>query len=289
MSVPMSLVVATAKPWPRLAPLLDAVRSQARAAGAEVLVADGDGDGVPDDIGEPFVVVRRPGADVFLLRAEAITHARGAVVALLEDHSYPDPDYCSRVVKAFEEHPDMLGIVGTARNGAPKPLDDASFLLTWAPFLAPLTEVPSDRCAPPGVVAFRRSALPAAPPPPGWLEYELSAQLRRDGRLVADDRVRVNHVQHLGARAFPIQFHAGRGYGGLTHEPRASIPRGRRVREALGIPATLMRQTAEGTRRSNWPHRRRSLALVAVLAACNSAGQVVGVLTGPGKSTSHLE
>jgi hypothetical protein len=285
----ISVIVATTKPWPRLAPLVDALRTQAQRAGAEVIVVDGDGDGTPDDLGEPFVVVRRPGLDVFQLRAEAMPLVQGDIVALLEDHSYPDPDFCARLVQAFDAHPEAVGVVGTARNGAPEMLDDASFLLTWGPFLAPLDTVPPDRCAPPGVVSYRRSALPTTVPSPGWLEYELSVHLRDRGQVVADDRIRVEHVQHVGWGAFAIQFHAGRGYGGLDHEPRASVPRRQRLREALMIPSTLVRQTADGTRRSDWPHRRSSLGLVAMMASCNAAGQVVGLLRGPGNSPSHLE
>lgn len=289
MRPPISIVVASTKPWPRLATLVEELGGQARDAGAEVIIVDGSGNGTPQDLGVPFVVVHRPGMDVFQLRAEALPFARGELVALLEDHTYPDPDYCARLVQAFAENPSAIGVVGTARNGAPRLLDDASFLLTWGPFLAPLDVVPQDRCAPPGVVAFRRSALPTTVPEPGWLEYELSVHLRDQGKVIIDDHIRVEHIQHVGWGAFEIQYHAGRVYGGLNHEPRASLPRRQRIREAVSLPATLVRQTAAGTLRSGWAHRRRSLALVGILATCNAAGQVVGVLHGPGESPSHLE
>ena len=47
-------------------------------------------------------------------------------------------------------------------NAAPRWIDRASFLLTFGPFLAPLDEIPLDRCPPPGVMVFR-AAAPMAP------------------------------------------------------------------------------------------------------------------------------
>jgi hypothetical protein len=123
----------------------------------------------------------------------------------------------------------------------------------------------------------------------GWLEYELTVELRAQGRLAADDRVRINHVQHLGLRAFPIQYHAGRGYGGLEHEPRSSIPRMQRVREALSVPGVLVRQTRDGLGRSGTRESFACMTIIGAFACCNALGQIVGVLRGPGNSASHLE
>jgi hypothetical protein len=288
VSPALTLIVPTTKPPPRAWTVAEAVRDQAIAHDAEVLVATSAevGTRVPDD---PCRVMQRPGADVFTLRAEALAEARGEIVALLEDHNFPAGDFCERVLAAFAENPQADGVVGTATNGSPGLLDRASFLLTWGPFLAPMPDVPRDRCPPPGVVAFRRSVLPDDPPPAGWLEYELSVELRDRGRLVADDRVQIDHVQDVGLSAFPLQFHAGRGFGGLDHEPRSSMPRRVRLREAIDLPSVLMRQTREGLRRGGHRESAACMVTVGAYAVCNAFGQVVGVLRGPGKSTQHLE
>lgn len=285
---PLTLVIPTTKPPPRAWASAETAREQALAHHAEILVATGNPSASPGP-GEPCRVLQVPGADVFELRARAVVEARGDVIVVLEDHNTVAPDFCARVLAAFSEHPEVDGVVGTATNGALGLLDRASFLLTWAPFLAPMPDVPLDRCPPPGVVAFRRSVLPSHQPPDGWLEYELVHDLRERGRLVADDRVQINHIQHLGLRAFPIQYHAGRGYGGLEHEPRASIPRRTRLRQAVGLPAVLVRQTRDGLSRGGNHESVACMATVAAYAVCNALGQIVGVFRGPGNSPTHLE
>jgi hypothetical protein len=284
----LTLIVPTTKPPPGAWVAAEAIRDQAVAVDAEVLVAASAdvGTRVPD---APVRVLRCPGADVFTLRARALAEARGEVVALLEDHNFPAADFCERVLAAFDENPQADGVVGTATNGALGLLDRASFLLTWGPFLAPMDHVPLHRCPPPGVVAFRRSVVPEDAPPDGWLEYELTVGLRDQGRLVADDRVQICHVQHLGLRAFPIQYHAGRGYGGLDHEPRSSLPRRARLREAIDLPAVLVRQTREGLRRGGRRESTACMMTVGAYAICNAVGQIIGFFRGPGKSTTHLE
>ena len=288
MSCALTLVVPTTSPPPRAYRVAEAVCDQARTHDAEILVEVGNAIASPTP-GDPCRVRHHPGADVFDLRAHALADATGEIIAFLEDHTFPSDDFCAAVLRAFAEHPEADGIVGTVRNGAPGVLDRASFYLTWGPFLAPLSEVSLHRCPPPGAIAFRRSVLPSEVPSPGWLEYELPVDLRDRGRLAADDRVRVDHFQHLGLRSFPIHFHSGRGYGGLEHEPRASMTRRARLREAARLPALLVRQTREGLARSGTNESVPCMVAVGAFATCNALGQMVGVLRGPGSSPSHLE
>jgi hypothetical protein len=210
-------------------------------------------------------------------------------VVLLEDHIAVPDDYCARVVEAFEDDDQALAIVGSVTNGAPRVLDRASFLLTWAPFLAPMPVVPIDRCPPPGAIAFRRSALPTAVPPSGWLEYELPVALRDRGQMIVAERVTVNHVQRVGMRGFALQYHAGRGYSGLEHEPRSSLGRRERLRQAAAIPGILLAQTRAGLRRSGQRESFSCMSAVTAFAVCNALGQMVGVLRGAGSSPKHLE
>ncbi len=288
-SIPISVLVPTVYPPPRAWAVAKTLHDQVAEIGGEVIVATGHEVATPVPP-PPCRVLHQPGADVFGLRAAAAAAARGDVVVVLEDHIEVPDDYCARVVEAFaDDDDDVLAIVGTVSNGAPKVLDRASFLVTWGPFLAPLAGVPEDRCPPPGAIAFRRSVLPADVPPDGWLEYELPVELREQGRMKVAERVTVTHTQYIGMRGFPIQFHAGRGYSGLEHEPVASYGRRRRLRHTAGIPKILVEQTRAGLRRSGSRESRTCMAVVAAFAACNALGQAVGVLRGAGGSPKHLE
>lgn len=288
MAPALTLIIPTGKPPPGAWWTAEGVREQAIAHNAEVLVACGNAIATPEP-SAPCRVLHIPGADVFELRAAALVETRGEIIVVLEDHNLPAPDFCERILAAFKAHPEAAGVVGTASNGAPKLLDRASFLLTWAPFLSPMPELSLHRSPPPGVVAFRRSVVPMGFPPPGWLEYQMGPELLRTGRLVADDRIRIEHIQHVGLGAFAIQFHAGRGYGGMDHRPRATLSKSRRLRDAAKIPALLVRQTRDGLRRGNNRESFACMAAVGAVATCNALGQMVGVLFGPGNSPSHLE
>ena len=284
----LTLLIPTTKAPPGAWSVADAVRAQVIELNAEILIIVGSAVATPAPTA-PCRVLHLPGADVFELRAAGLAGALGEIIVMLEDHNYPANDFCARVLAAFGENPEADGVVGCATNGALGLFDRASFLLTWGPFLAPMHEVSLDRCPPPGIVAFRRSVLPEGVPRSGWLEYEMAVGLREKGLLVADDRVKMSHVQRLGVGAFPIHFHSGRAYGGLDHEPRSSLSRWRRLREAAAVPALLVRQTRDGLRRGDNRESFACRAAVGALAASNAVGQVVGVLFGPGKSPSHLE
>lgn len=93
--------------------------------------------------------------------------------------------------------------------------------------------------------------------------------------MIADDRVQIHHIQHLGFRAFPIQFHAGRAYGGLDHEPRSPLSRRRRLGEAARVPLLLVRQTRDGLRRGDNRESFACMAAVGAFATCNAFGQMV--------------
>lgn len=287
--VTLSVIVPTVQPWPSVRAALDGLRDQVSDAGGEVVVCAGEATGVPDTLGGPFVTLNGP-ADVFALRALGAAHARGEFVSFLEDHVYPPPGWASAVIDAFARHAEAEGIVWGVTNGAPKLVDRASFLVTWGPLFAPLREVPTGRCPPPGAIAYRRRALPDAIPQPGWLEYEFVVALREAGRLAPAPEIAVAHVQHLGLRAFVLQYHAGRAFAGLDHEPRASLPRRKRLADSAKVAATIYRQTRDAiAAHPEWQETRGAMAVVAALAGMNALGQVVGVLAGPGKSTTQLE
>ena len=286
-SIPISVLVPTVYPPPRAWAVANVLHDQVADIGGEVIVASGHeiASPVPPP---PCRVLHEPGADVFGLRAAAAAEARGEVVVVLEDHIAVPDDYCARVVEALADD-EALAIVGTVSNGAPKVLDRASFLVTWGPFLAPLSGVPEDRCPPPGAIAFRRSVLPTAVPPSGWLEYELPIEIREQGRMKVAEKVAVTHIQRVGMRGFTLQYHAGRGYSGLDHEPIASFSRRQRLRHAASIPKILLEQTRAGLRRSGARETIPCMSAVTAFAVCNALGQLVGVLRGAGESPKHLE
>jgi hypothetical protein len=210
---------------------------------------------------------------------------------VLEDHCVAPAGWAAALLEAWDRHPHAQGLLHAIENGAPGLLNEASFLLTWAPLLGPLSAPPADRSAGPGVISYRRDVLPLTVPAAGWLEYELFAQVRAQGRLAIDNAITMLHAQPVGPGVFATHFHSGRCFTGTGSDDTRDRSAFTRLRRVAGTPWVLARQTVRGVWRC--PYQRfdpRSLALSAALACMNSVGQAVGVLTGStGDSPRHLE
>ena len=285
----LSVIVPTVKgpeSWVEPVQILD---RQARHSRTEIVVATARRP-APDGVGETVRSVHVPDADVFALRARALDVACGEFVAILEDHIVVGDEWCHEVVAGFDRNPHADAIIGGVTNGAPACLDRASFLLTFAPFLAPLDQAPLHRCPVPGIIAFRAAVLPRTPPESGYLEFELPTQLLDAGRLVAIPSVRVEHVQHVGARGFALQFHAGVSYAGLNNLSVAARPRRERLRDAVAVPRLLVGQSRAGLARVGEVETLPCRAAIATMAAANGLGQLVGIARhSVGRSPLHLE
>jgi hypothetical protein len=175
-----------------------------------------------------------------------------------------------------------MGVTGPVRNGSTDHLiDQANFLHTFASCVAPVNASQRDRCPPPANVAFRRAAIGSGPIHAGHIELELSPRLFREGLFHVHDGITVTHVQSHGFwLTLRAHFDNGRSTTGLHR-----VPLSRRQ-----LPWNLFR----GSLRSMSPEARAtpavrdSLPLMFLLSCCHAAGEVAGILTGPGRSPARL-
>lgn len=283
----LTVLLATHHPWPAVQTCLEPLTEQAHRLGVQVVVADGDGRGLPADhpFAEHLVV---PGADVFTLRATALAHARGDVIALTEDHCAPANDWCDRILAAHEEHPGADVIGGAVDNGTPRGIADrANFFFTFGEFVAPIRQDLVTRCPPPANVSIKRRVLDTATGEPGWLELVAVPHAFRAGRVALDDRIRVCHHQPVTTRkALAAHFHNGRSSSGLVVA----------ARRGATVPAAVRRWGVLGTEslRVLWRkgHRRAVLrdgAAVLAVSLAHCCGELVGLVRGPGNSAHRLD
>ncbi|MGH7232141.1 MAG: glycosyltransferase family 2 protein [Nitrospiraceae bacterium] len=295
-SIPLSIVIATTKPWPEVRGCLDSLHSQARFAGAEIIVADGHGRGLAEDgdASYPDVVwLKKPHASVFVLRGLAMARARGALVAVTEDHCRVAPDWCERIIKAHAQHPEAAAIGGAVENGATERLIDwANFLLVFAPFVLPIESGPSERICLQANISYKRHVLPQDMPELGMMEMLFNQRLHAQGdTLIADDRLLVYHVQSWGFfGTFAAHFHNGRSIAGFRLPTMGWPERVLRLGGCPLLPPVLLWRTL----RPIWKKRRlyiRTLAclhLLACVVCCHAAGEFIGYLAGPGESPQRL-
>ena len=113
---------------------LAALHRQELATPPEIVVPHDDALADPDTLAARFPAVRflafRGRHSPAELRAQGVAAARGAVVALLEDHCEPDPDWCARTLH-WHASTDHAALGGAIEKGfAPGRQDDRA--LNWA-------------------------------------------------------------------------------------------------------------------------------------------------------------
>lgn len=283
--VALSVVLATIEPWPDLANCLAVLEPQVAAVGGEIIVGDGHGealDAAKASSSERLRWIRLPGASVFELRARGVEQARGEIVAMTEDHCIVGPDWCAQILDAFTRNPDAASVTGPVLNGSTdKLMDWANFLHTFGPFYPPVNRAQDDQCPPIANIAFRRSAIGPGPIATGWLEVELNPRLFAEGRCIVSDNMTVTHVQSHGFwLTMRAHFDNGRSTTGFRSDQltKRQLP-GMLFWSALG---------AMGGAKKLKPAIRASLPLMFVLSCCHAAGEVVGILAGPGRSPARL-
>jgi hypothetical protein len=295
---PVSVVVPTRSAWPAIEPLLDSLRPQVIAVGAEIVVVDGTADnsaidrpGFSTTLPSGSVrMLHSPGSDIFELRALGLVEASGRIVAMIEDHCVPAPEYLAGILRAHEQHAEKA-VAGAVTNGSTDRLiDRANFLLVHARNLPPRDSIPGLGWIPtPSNVSYKRDAIPTAVPEPGWIETVHNVALLFANEVAFDDRIVVSHVQSTGRLGtFKNHFHAGKSMGGLA---RTGIG-GRfaqlrwALRSTITLPAHLVRPIWQLQRHST-RYRRAVLPLVPIAAAVSVAdavGFACGVIAGPGRS-----
>jgi hypothetical protein len=283
--IPLSVILATTDPWPDLANCLNVLGPQVAAVGGEIIVGDGHGEALDSATvaaSDPLSWVRLPGASVFELRAHAVEQARGEIVALTEDHCIVADDWCQQILHGFRLNPAAMGVTGPVLNGSNNyRIDRANYLHTFGSCCPPMNKSQRQRCPPPANVAFRRSAIGPGPIPAGRIELEVTPRLFNDRLICVHDGMTVTHVQSHGFwGTMLMHFDNGRSTTGLHH-----IPISRRQ-----LPWNLFRDTvrvfSSGARST--PSIGATMPLVFLLSCCHAAGEVAGILAGPGRSPARL-
>jgi hypothetical protein len=292
----ISVMFATIRGWPDARLPVDATRDQLRKLGGELVVVDGSGRPAPpaDEVGDHVRWNSRPGESVFQLRLAGYEACRSGIVALTEDHCAPAGDWCERILAAHAAHPEAVAVGGAVENGTTDHLIDwATFIVTQAPFVPPLTNGPTERVAGAATTSYKRIALERRPDHGEFGAIELfdAIEMRAPGEiLLNDDSIRVSHHQSMGLRGTTAsQFDNGRTIAGFR---RTAMTRGDWLRIA-GFPVLPLYRSARSVRIA-WGRRiprsaiLATLPIVAYLHYAQATGELVGYLAGPGSSPRRL-
>jgi glycosyltransferase involved in cell wall biosynthesis len=293
----LSIVVATTHPWPEVRACLDSLRDQARTLGAEILLVDGDGQGLPERAAGEYPNVKRlerKGASVFSLRALGIAEASGDIIAITEDHCRVAPEWCERILVAHRENPEAAAIGGAVENGATSSLIDwANFALVFSPFMPPVETGESEVIALQANISYKRRVIPRDMGELGMMEMLFNRVLRERGeKLVADGRILVQHHQsHDWFKTFASHFHNGRSIAGYRLRGMSRIERVARMGSTIILPPFLLYRTLRNVYLKGrlTDEILTSVPLIVPLVFCHAAGELIGYIKGPGDSPRHID
>lgn len=250
----------------------------------------------------PFARVVRVEAERFAsigrANAAGVRHASAEVVALAEDHAFPEPDWAERLIAAHEGPCAAVGPSVANANPATA-VSRADLAIGYGPWLAAPTAPACDVDFLPGHnTSYKRQVLLAYG---DALESRLDAEtllhweLRARGeRLRFEPAARVAHVNFSRWRSWlPAQFHYGRLFAGLRARSMSPARRAIYVAGSPLIPLVRLWRIARSADAAPaaGPFLSSLHALVAGLSL-DAAGQMVGYALGAGDAamrTSRYE
>jgi hypothetical protein len=286
---PLSVVIPTRDGLAELDPVLDALLPAAETSGAEVLVVGDVGTAQPLSEG-PLRLIPMPEPDILVLRRQALAEARGEIIAIGEDHAVPRPEWCDAVIRAHTERPDADAVVGCLVNGTDKTLvGRANFLAFASPWQPPMATLPSGRPPPASALSLKRGVLRGiAREAPGFFEAGLLPALFEEGRMVADDRIVVDHFQDHGSLwSIRNSFHSTRSSYGYERSKLNTASRRALARWAVAeIPRHRRSEAREALNGS--PMRGAESALFSVISVAAGLGAAAGLMIGPGRSAARV-
>jgi len=227
-------------------------------------------------------------------RVAGIRVARAPIVALAEDHSFPEPGWAEALLAGHAEGTwAAVGPVVCNANPATA-VSWANFLLEYGPWTesarrGAATHLPGHNSS------YRRGLLLAyGEKLDALMEAEsiLQWDLRQNGhQLLLEPAARTHHLNFSRlSSSIKLRFNGGRQFAAMRS---AEWPPLKRLLYVVGAPLIpLVRLCRSVALLARWPARRgllpRLLPVLAAAVAIDGLGELVGYATGPGPSSSIL-
>ncbi len=295
-TAPLSIVIGSIQGWPDITESVHAAEAAARRVGAELLVLDGSGHPPPPpgSLASETRWLEFPGESVFQMRMRGYELSSAPIVAITEDHCNAPIDWCERIIAAHAEHPEAAAIGGSVENGATSYLIDwASFFIVQVAVMAPIRSGAASRLAGAVNVSYKREALDGMSDFGGQGAMDVLHQkmlAERGDLLVADDRIRISHVQSLGfGPTTTIHYHAGRTISGFRRRTMHPTDWVRLIGAPFVPLARFGRIIVIGARKGYGPRMLRGGPAILWLLYAQGLGQFIGYVRGAGESANPLQ
>ena len=223
-------------------------------------------------------------------RAAGVREATAPVIALAEDHSFPEPQWAETLIEA---HRGPWAAVGPAMaNANPQSaLSWANLAIEYGQWLDPVPRGPVDHL-PGHNSSYKRDVLLAYG---SQLEAMLDAEsvlhwnLRAKGhQLYLESSARTFHVNYsLVLPTIPLRFFGGRLFAASRSRGWPTLRRFIYAVASPLIPFVRMRRILRDLHRAG-QLQLRSLPLLAIALTSDAVGEMIGYLSGSGNAMARL-
>jgi hypothetical protein len=295
----LSVVMVAGAQRGRAQRVLDALAAQAARDRLEVIVMDiaqGAPAGLQPEPSLRSTAATRPDIRRWgQARAEGVRLARGDVVAFLEDHCFPQPDWAATLLEAYREPWAVVGYAFTNANPATY-VSRASLLARYGQFVHPTARRRATLVSG-NNVSYRRSLLLSFGDDLERLltiDFNLQEILSRRGTpMLVEARALGAHQNYV---SFLRDSVTGHWYCRLLAARRAESQRwtlGRRLLHGVGAPLgspairlTRLLRSLRG-RQTLWWDAVLGLPLIAAWYVTDALGESLGYLIGAGRAETE--
>ncbi len=296
----MSVVLATTGSFETIAATVHHLRRQSVADRLELVIVAQSADALAldEEAVKAFwgyqVVSVGPFLSIGHANAAGVRAARGEVVALAEDHCFPEPGWAAALVERHARD-DVAAVGPVIRNANPGTLVSwCDFVIGYGPWIEPTPDgeqpfLPGHNSSYKKVVLMEFGAQLEE-----LLEAEtvLHVKMRERGyRLVIEPHARTAHVNFAKLDSWlPVQFHCGRVFAANRAQDWSWAKRALYVAASPLIPAVRLARAIRHMRRPQQSHPSllRLGLLLGIGLAADGLGQLVGYLAGAGSSLRKL-
>jgi GT2 family glycosyltransferase len=292
----LSVVLAAADGYGSVRQTVTHLRAQTALDRIELVLVLPRGSAAADDAGlRDFRWLKRvewPPGTVGGANAAGVREASAAVVALAEDHCFPEPGWAEALLLAHRE--DWAAVGPGVRNANPATaVSWADFFIGYGPWMLPAERREAD-FLPGHNSSYKRELLLGYE---SELEQMLEAEtvlhwdLRRRGlRLLLEPAAVAAHTNFSLWRSWlPVQYHAGRLFAGSRVRGMPGWKRLLYVTGAPLIPLVRLARIARQAARARLSGRfLASLHALAVGLALDGLGQFMGYLAGTGAAREQV-
>lgn len=298
MTVPeLSVVLAAADGYGSVRQTLAHLRAQTALERIELVLVLPPGSAAATDAADlrDFRWLKRvewPPESVGGANAAGVRAASAAVVALAEDHCFPEPGWAEALLRAHRE--DWAAVGPGVRNANPaSAVSWADFFIGYGPWMLPAERHEADFLPGHNSSYKRELLLGYEAKLAEMLEAEtlLHWDLRRRGlRLLLEPAAVAAHANFSLWRSWlPVQYHAGRLFAGSRVRGMPGWKRLLYVAGAALIPLVRLARIARQAARARLSGRfLASLHALTVGLALDGLGQFMGYLAGTGAAREQV-